>query len=264
MLTTYKTRSLRRLLRPVRKAFTLIELLVVISIIALLLSILMPSLRKIKEQARAVICRSNLKQWSTIWNLYLTDHQNRFPSGLTGVWVEPLRPYYEQGGEKMRVCPTATKNDVEGGSGWFIAWDMINDPSITPPEVYRGSYGVNNWLYDCPEDFLWGHDTTYHWRRGDVKGANNIPIFLDCWRWGGHPYNTDAPYPDPPEGRADYLHGMNRFCLDRHNGYVNSAFLDFSVRRVGLKQMWKLKWSTNFDTSGYSGTWPEWMAGLPD
>ena len=43
--------------------FTLIELLVVIAIIALLMAILMPALSKARDQARTIVCRSNLKQY---------------------------------------------------------------------------------------------------------------------------------------------------------------------------------------------------------
>ena len=46
-----------------QRGFTLIELLVVIAIIAVLMAILMPALRRVKDQANAVVCRSNLQQW---------------------------------------------------------------------------------------------------------------------------------------------------------------------------------------------------------
>ena len=45
------------------KGFTLIELLVVISIIAVLMAILIPALTQVKEQARTIICKSNLRQY---------------------------------------------------------------------------------------------------------------------------------------------------------------------------------------------------------
>jgi len=56
-----KEMASRTVNRPGIKGFTLIELLVVISIIALLMAILMPSLSRAREQARNISCRSNLK-----------------------------------------------------------------------------------------------------------------------------------------------------------------------------------------------------------
>ena len=65
---------------------------------------------------------------------------------------------------------------------------------------------------------------------------------------------------------------MERFCLNRHNGYVNGVFLDLSVRRIGLKKLWTFKWHRNFDINGIwtkagSGgpdDWPEWMRNFRD
>ncbi len=58
-----------------KNAFTLIELLVVISIIALLLSILVPSLGKAKQSAQKVVCRSNLRQVGIAHIMYLDDNK---------------------------------------------------------------------------------------------------------------------------------------------------------------------------------------------
>ena len=60
--------------KRIARGFTLIELLVVISIIALLLAILMPALQRVKEQAKDISCRSNLKQVGLIIYLYLQDN----------------------------------------------------------------------------------------------------------------------------------------------------------------------------------------------
>jgi prepilin-type N-terminal cleavage/methylation domain-containing protein len=48
--------------KNVRRGFTLVELLVVIAIIAVLMAILMPTLQRVRRQARSVVCQSNLKQ----------------------------------------------------------------------------------------------------------------------------------------------------------------------------------------------------------
>ena len=57
---------------------------------------------------------------------------------------------------------------------------------------------------------------------------------------------------------------MRMFCINRHDGFVNGAFLDFSVRKIGLKELWKLKWHRNSDISDPTPTWPDWMKKFKD
>jgi len=72
-----------------RKAFTLIELLVVIAIIAVLMGILMPSLRLAKDHARRVHCVSNAKTLGLAWFMYKDDNDDKLVPGNTdpGNWV---------------------------------------------------------------------------------------------------------------------------------------------------------------------------------
>jgi prepilin-type N-terminal cleavage/methylation domain-containing protein len=60
-----------------KSAFTLIELLVVIAIIALLMAVLLPSLQRVRKQAKAAICLSHLRQWGTAVALFLEDREGR-------------------------------------------------------------------------------------------------------------------------------------------------------------------------------------------
>jgi prepilin-type N-terminal cleavage/methylation domain-containing protein len=67
-----------------QEAFTLIEMLVVIAIIALLLAIIAPALRKVRYQARVVICSSNLRQIGVAIHTYANDFDNTIPFGPEG------------------------------------------------------------------------------------------------------------------------------------------------------------------------------------
>jgi prepilin-type N-terminal cleavage/methylation domain-containing protein len=70
-----------------KEGFTLIELLVVISIIALLLSILVPSLSKAKQSAKLVLCRNNLHQWAVGIETFSVDNGGVAPLSTTYGWT---------------------------------------------------------------------------------------------------------------------------------------------------------------------------------
>ena len=85
---------------PFHRAFTLIELLVVIAIIAILATLLAPSLARAKEQARTALCVSNVRQMMLAMSLYV-DNYARYPSVYTWgpnpnylqYWQDSLAPY---------------------------------------------------------------------------------------------------------------------------------------------------------------------------
>src|SRR5687767_13162951 len=70
---------LARVSKSSERAFTLVELLVVIGIIALLISILLPSLSRARESANRIKCGSNLRQIAISVVAYATEHRGKFP-----------------------------------------------------------------------------------------------------------------------------------------------------------------------------------------
>jgi prepilin-type N-terminal cleavage/methylation domain-containing protein/prepilin-type processing-associated H-X9-DG protein len=115
-----------------KQGFTLIELLVVIAVIALLLSILVPSLSKAKEYAKSVICKSNMHSYALAGEAYLSENKNSFPHPIVCIdgratftsayvaihpkecrWHDegvqpqgPFWPYLDM--NKVNTCPTFT------------------------------------------------------------------------------------------------------------------------------------------------------------
>ncbi len=258
-----------------RKGFTLIEILVVISIITLLIALLLPTLQRVKQQARAVACQSNLRQWSLVFSMYDKDYEGRFCAGCREIetndprhWAMALRPYYYHD-RQMTLCPSAIKPYGEGGKVPFGAW---RGPWWRERDRASFSYGLNGWVYSAKEFdersmFL---RIEHFWGELNIKGEGNIPLFLDCRSAQGYPF---ARYGPPEiEGTLLILNAWGQFCLNRHSGAVNCLFMDSSVRKVGLKELWTLKWHRNFNTAGrwtkaggvQPEDWPEWMRQFKD
>ncbi len=258
---TGKTEYNTNLSHP-KKGFTLVELLVVIAIIALLTAILIPALGKARKYAKTVACRSNLRQWGLVLELYCDQNNDRFFKGPVEStwddWVEILRPYY--GGKGGIVCcPFATQTKGRGGQGVFAAW---NDE-----EGDYGSYGLSAWVCDGDKGAIFGRDA--YWNTPDVHLPNTIPVFLDCIETAAWPDSNSVPpeYEGQLAGARTLTEEMKNLCINRHgNDTTNCLFMDWSVRAVGLKELWKLKWHRNFDVNGPwtrdhvpPPVWPDWM-----
>jgi len=267
--------------------------LVVIAIIALLLAILMPALSRVKKQARSVTCMALLRQWGTIWSMYCDDNDGRFPIAgdlgwKRGTWVIAFRDSYRTKSEIL-LCPSAAKRRPTGASG-VHAWGDSTHSYIQGSGGYgnlqeEASYGGNNWLYYAEgTGNIQGRPIPWNWKSKDVSNSNNIPVFADAmWRGGGPCYrtsNTGALNPNfqrirPPDHDGQWLgygYEMMHFTLKRHQTGINVLFMDWSVRAVGLKELWALKWHRKYPTNGprtmaggvQPGDWPEWMRTFKD
>ncbi|MDG2409358.1 MAG: prepilin-type N-terminal cleavage/methylation domain-containing protein [Pirellulales bacterium] len=126
-----------------QKGFTLIELLVVIAIVGILIALLLPALASTRDSARAVVCKSNLRQIGLSLHTYAEGHGGRFPwtehSDEDDSWIITLGPYLEDV-DAVRVCPDDPRGmewmtDAAKGSSYGIN-NFVADPEI---EGYAGS-----------------------------------------------------------------------------------------------------------------------------
>ena len=268
-----------------KKAFTLIELLVVISIIALLMSVLMPALGKAKELAKDVICRTNCKQWGLVTSLYVADYDDKYGTWDGGaLWSDLYRDYYNN--PKLRICPEAKNpaNKLSGASGlavgvtvsyggsshesWGVFEEDLYGDEGTPKQIRGdfGSYGTNNWASSSLSsttnfkvEGLWEKES-------NLRNANNVPLFLDSAWKGGKPNhsfyrdgNMDYPPSDPEETRIGDGTRMHRFVLDtRHKGNLNAAFADYSVRQISIKELWTLRWYDEYAAPDFKWSDPDY------
>ena len=278
--------------------FTLVELLVVIATIALLLAILMPALHRARRQAMSVVCRSNLRQWGAIFKMYTDGSEGHLPKqefyamAMCEPWMYWMR-HCSAGTEGIRCCPLAVKLANPSGQpdgsmtnsvgSTFVAWGKLKPPlkDGLAKDYYYSSYGMNSWL-SVPDRggriIVGGPQISMadnFWETVNVGMASNVPLFLDSWWWCAWVKDTDTPPQYDGENTqfpCGCRNSIHRFCINRHDGFVNAVFMDYSVRMVGLKQLWTLRWHREFNTANswtragrvQANRWPQWMRRFKD
>lgn len=154
----------------VKTAFTLIELLVVISIIALLVAILLPTLASARESARRAICMSNLRQVGIGSSLYLSDFKGLYPT--TPYRVRTGNAYAGDDFSWDDVARSGIPTPTDNRSGWYQLrlLQHVPDKAITCPALSDDSDVVNELTNLGPRYRL-----SFAYRYNTVEGNNELP-----------------------------------------------------------------------------------------
>jgi prepilin-type N-terminal cleavage/methylation domain-containing protein len=225
------------------RAFTLIEILVVVAIIALLISILLPSLQRAKQQAAAVVCRSNVKQVANAMIAYQLAAKGFMPHNVWSenawgvpkqdLWFYKLERYVRD--PRILVCPS------DPLAGQFDYQAFLSTMKHANARVPSCGYGLNYVLrhFHEPDSFNVEYykpkrpaNTILMAEVGPDGGVEDTP-FADGgmgqpWRDGGRLVWDDGARP---------WYSGKTWLTGRHYGNINMMAVDGSVRFVRTQEL---------------------------
>ncbi|MBW8000838.1 MAG: type II secretion system protein [Planctomycetes bacterium] len=220
-----------------KKAFTLIELLVVISIIAMLMAILMPTLARARQQGKNMICLSNLRQMAIAANTYLNDNDGYYPLAQLAEMVDGK--YYVREWDFVRTFESGIFESCEPG----ILWGGDTILKIQQCPSFKGganSAGDPYTGYNYNSSYIGGilqRDSSGNLRGSNSSRAVEVRKPSQCAIFGDGQYGDGANkfMRAPFTGKLDEssaslrAYGTQGF---RHNNKTDVAYCDGSVSTV--------------------------------
>jgi prepilin-type N-terminal cleavage/methylation domain-containing protein/prepilin-type processing-associated H-X9-DG protein len=235
------------------RGFTLVELLVVIAIIALLLSILMPSLKRARDQAKRIVCASNIKQTGLAVELYTSSNRDFYPydylpiaadkrnmDGTKTTWQQLLIPYGQNNG-KVFTCSNYVQSwntVVKAANRGLTLTDKLNWYDwFTPSGV--ASFGYNHRSLGCEGwNSGWGcysnnGSITLRVKTVGLYHPQQLIVFLD----NGGFLALENMWPDSYPPPQWYRNGPGELAPKqwRHNNGLNIFFADFHYEWASIK-----------------------------
>ncbi len=251
-----------------KTTFTKIDLIIVLVCFIFLLANIAAIGDNGRKRAQDTVCLSNLHKLGQIFQAYTADNDGFFHKrqigtvlGYSRMWPYTYKPYYIN--KMMRFCPTAANPAFVTGP--FGTWDYEGMGQYSPTYDYptllmpgeseydyrtnqitegyfTGSYGMNRLVVNM-QGGAEGTNPAY-WRRAGVKGGDKVPVFMDCMYLNYSP-STGSPPAIPGDWTSN---DMKKIIIDRHTGFINICYLDFSARKTGLKEVYTLKHARDYDT----------------
>ncbi len=219
------------------KAFTLIELLVVVAIIALLISMLLPSLNQARDLARATACLANQKQIGIALMGYVNEYGGTYPIGVKIVptsWppTVPGRPHpqlllpYTNRSFDLWVCPT------DPTPGNYIWWWFHDKPDFNNAAgTNRMSYMFNERILSGPRNLRTIVTTSRMRQPARVGYMTDGCIYPNGWSWYTLDYDNPLRGIDIWHYRIDWTHldSVNVLFGDMHAATENQSGISTRV-----------------------------------